>query len=55
MAFMNSVLFLSYGQAKAWMQGKDKQELTIPKYWICGAMVGFCVSFVESPGTSFLC
>jgi len=49
MAIMNSVLFLSYGQSKALLQ-KDKDDLlTIPQIFLAGTMVGFTVSFVESP------
>jgi len=49
MALMNSVLFLSYGQSKAFLQ-KDKDDiLTIPQLFLAGGMVGFTVSFVESP------
>jgi len=48
MALLNSVLFLSYGQAKALIQ-KDNEHLTIPQYFLCGMFVGLSVSFVESP------
>jgi hypothetical protein len=60
---MNSVLFLSYGQAKTWMKKvrskidapkthalQDANDpLTIPQLWACGAIVGVTVSFVEGP------
>jgi len=49
MALMNSVLFLSYGQAKAFMQRDSNEPLTIPQYFLCGAFVGLSVSFVEGP------
>jgi solute carrier family 25 carnitine/acylcarnitine transporter 20/29 len=48
MAFLNSVLFLSYGQAKAWMQ-TGNEPLTIRQLWTCGAIVGVCVAVVEGP------
>jgi len=48
MALMNSVLFLSYGQAKAFLQ-TGNEPLTIPQYFLCGAFVGLSVSFVEGP------
>jgi len=48
MALMNSVLFLSYGQAKAFIQ-TGSEPLTIPQYFLCGAFVGLSVSFVEGP------
>jgi len=48
MALMNSVLFLSYGQARAFLQ-KGDEELTIPQLFACGAFVGLSVSFVEGP------
>lgn len=43
----NAVQFAAYGQAKeiASMGG----EMTIPKYFLAGAMTGFVVAFVESP------
>lgn len=49
MALMNSVLFLSYGQSKAFLQNDTNEVLSIPKIFLAGAMVGFTVSFVESP------
>jgi len=48
MALMNSVLFLSYGQAKAFIQ-QGNEPLTIPQLFACGAFVGLSVSFVEGP------
>lgn len=48
LTFFNAVQFLSYGQAKTLFQ-KGNQELTIPQYVLAGALVGFTVSFVESP------
>lgn len=43
----NAVQFAAYGQAKevARMDG----EMTVPKYFLAGAMTGFVVAFVESP------
>jgi len=48
MALMNSVLFLSYGQAKALIQ-TGNEPLTIPQYFLAGIFVGVSVSFVEGP------
>jgi len=49
MALMNSVLFLSYGQSKALLQKDANDPLTIPQIFLAGTLVGFTVSFVESP------
>mmetsp|Transcript_15150 Transcript_15150/g.21145 ORF Transcript_15150/g.21145 Transcript_15150/m.21145 type:complete len:299 (+) Transcript_15150:86-982(+) len=48
LTFFNAVQFLSYGQAKSLVQ-TGNQELSIPQYILAGALVGFTVSFVESP------
>jgi len=48
-AVMNSALFFSYGQAKAFIQKDPSQELTIPQLYACGTLVGIAVTFVESP------
>ena len=47
----NATQFLAYGQAKVLVAGKggDPDGLTIPQYFMVGAMTGLCVSFVESP------
>eukprot|EP01111_Echinosteliopsis_oligospora_P001866 TRINITY_DN1272_c0_g1_i2.p1 TRINITY_DN1272_c0_g1~~TRINITY_DN1272_c0_g1_i2.p1 ORF type:complete len:291 (-),score=57.46 TRINITY_DN1272_c0_g1_i2:23-895(-) len=49
LAVMNSVMFAAYGQSKAMVQPDPTIPLTIPQYWIAGAMAGFCISFVEGP------
>jgi len=40
---------LSYGQSKAILRKDAGDELDVPRLWLAGAMVGFTVSFVESP------
>jgi len=49
MTALNSVLFLSYGQSKAWMKKDENDPLTIGQIFACGTIVGFTVAFVESP------
>jgi len=49
MAALNSVLFLSYGQSKSWMQKDADDPLTIKQLFVCGTIVGFTVAFVEGP------
>jgi len=45
----NAVQFLSYGQAKKFLQSDPEQDLTIKQLFIAGAITGFAVSFVEGP------
>lgn len=49
LAVMNSVMFLAYGQSKALIQSDPTVPLTIPQYWIAGALTGVVISFVEGP------
>jgi len=49
LAALNSVTFLSYGQAKAWIKKNEDEILTLPQIFACGTFVGFTVAFIESP------
>jgi len=49
LSFMNSVMFLAYGQSKAFIRTDPNTPLTIGQLTIAGAMTGVAVSFVESP------
>jgi len=49
MALMNSVLFLSYGQAKRFAQKDENDPLSLSQLFTCGAFVGLSVAFVEGP------
>eukprot|EP01114_Cavostelium_apophysatum_P008890 TRINITY_DN2184_c0_g1_i1.p1 TRINITY_DN2184_c0_g1~~TRINITY_DN2184_c0_g1_i1.p1 ORF type:complete len:295 (+),score=42.26 TRINITY_DN2184_c0_g1_i1:158-1042(+) len=49
MAALNSVTFLSYGQAKAFLKKDENDQLSISQILGAGLFVGLTVAFVECP------
>ncbi|KAF2074808.1 hypothetical protein CYY_003872 [Polysphondylium violaceum] len=50
LSIMNSVMFLSYGQAKNLILGSDKnRELSVAELTLAGCMAGLSIAFVDSP------
>ncbi|KYR00355.1 mitochondrial substrate carrier family protein [Tieghemostelium lacteum] len=52
LSIMNSVMFLSYGQSKSFLQelrGNTHKELSVQDLTIAGSMAGFTIAFVEGP------
>eukprot|EP01112_Ceratiomyxa_fruticulosa_P020775 TRINITY_DN7172_c0_g1_i1.p1 TRINITY_DN7172_c0_g1~~TRINITY_DN7172_c0_g1_i1.p1 ORF type:complete len:301 (+),score=46.79 TRINITY_DN7172_c0_g1_i1:874-1776(+) len=49
LAAMNSVMFLAYGQSKAFIQPDPSKPLSLGQYVYAGALTGIAVSVVESP------
>eukprot|EP01113_Clastostelium_recurvatum_P031725 TRINITY_DN3993_c0_g1_i2.p1 TRINITY_DN3993_c0_g1~~TRINITY_DN3993_c0_g1_i2.p1 ORF type:complete len:298 (+),score=57.71 TRINITY_DN3993_c0_g1_i2:69-962(+) len=49
LAVMNSVMFLAYGQAKAFLHTDPARPLSIAQLTLAGGLAGIAVSFVEGP------